>query len=153
MIGDRLQAAVVFPRLRRSCCRSESVQLSKLLEWRTPVFDLRSLKSHQEAFGSCATCRLGHPAPSFEVLGNDASSTPCMYSRTQELGQHVSSAAMRHRIGRDLARWCSECTACHSSKIQYHVRSPVCLGSVPDLAFIHLHVDLVGPFPPSASYT
>ena len=41
------------------------------------------------------------------------------------------------------------CQACHSSKVSRHVRAPLSRRQEPDSRFSSLHVDLVGPLPPS----
>ncbi|GFS05908.1 cation-transporting ATPase [Elysia marginata] len=46
-----------------------------------------------------------------------------------------------------------ECLACQSSKIKAHVRSPVVKIPVPEKRFSHIHIDLVGPLPPSEGFT
>jgi len=43
--------------------------------------------------------------------------------------------------------------ACQSSKIQTHIRAPLERFSVPQRQFDHIHVDLVGPLPPSNGFT
>lgn len=58
-----------------------------------------------------------------------------------------------HRMRKDIAQWCRECVDCHSSKVQTHIRAPVTAMEVPEEPFTHIHVDLVGPLPPSRGYT
>jgi cleavage and polyadenylation specificity factor subunit 1 len=53
----------------------------------------------------------------------------------------------------DITRWCWEYVSCHSSKVQRHVKTPVSPIITPEDAFSHIHVDLVGPLPPSRGYT
>ncbi len=49
---------------------------------------------------------------------------------------------------RDVRRWSQECQTCQANKITKHTRAPV--GSIPTPARFHtLHVDIVGPLPPS----
>ena len=60
----------------------------------------------------------------------------------------ISQRFVWHRMSSDIARWCRECAACHSSKVQTHVRPPVLQMPVPETPFTHVHVDIVGPFPP-----
>ena len=50
---------------------------------------------------------------------------------------------------RDIQRWCKECHDCNSSKISRHARAPLENFSLPDRRFGEIHVDLVGPLPPS----
>ena len=46
-----------------------------------------------------------------------------------------------------------QCIPCQSSKIQTHIKAPLEKFSVPQHRFDHIHVDLVGPLPPSNGFT
>jgi cleavage and polyadenylation specificity factor subunit 1 len=52
-----------------------------------------------------------------------------------------------HGLQRDIRRWCRECHACQTSKVQRHVRAPLVTRDPPDGRFLSLHVDIVGPLP------
>lgn len=52
-----------------------------------------------------------------------------------------------------IASWCQVCTACQSSKIQTHIHTPVQTIPKPDTPFSHIHMDIVGPLPPSRGYS
>ena len=52
----------------------------------------------------------------------------------------------------DVAKWASACIECQRSKIQEHVQSPLQSFDMPEKRFQHIHVDLVGPLPPSAGH-
>lgn len=58
-----------------------------------------------------------------------------------------------HRMRSDINRWCRECLVCQSSKIQQHTKAPVLKMSIPRSPFSHVHVDLVGPLPPSHGFS
>jgi len=58
-----------------------------------------------------------------------------------------------HGMRRDISAWCRTCTACQSSKVQQHVKAPVQPIIVPERAFSHVHVDIVGPLPLSRGYS
>ena len=47
----------------------------------------------------------------------------------------------------DIACWTRPCHDCQQSKVQWHVKAP------PDCHFNSIHVDIVGPLPPSKGYT
>lgn len=49
--------------------------------------------------------------------------------------------------------WAKQCVACQSAKIQTHIRAPLQKFDVPQRRFDHIHVDLVGPLPPSSGHT
>lgn len=65
----------------------------------------------------------------------------------------VSSRFVWHGLKRDIRRWCRECHACQSSKIQRHIHAPIVKRDPPDRRFGSIHVDIVGPLPTSESKT
>ncbi|GFO32935.1 Pol polyprotein [Plakobranchus ocellatus] len=65
----------------------------------------------------------------------------------------VSQRFVWHGLKKQVKRWSQECLACQRSKIQTHVHSPVLKIPVPSRRFSHLHIDLVGPLPPSEGFT
>ena len=54
---------------------------------------------------------------------------------------------------RDIAQWCRTCVACQQSKVHRHTSTPLEHFRQPDFRFAHVHVDIVGPLPPSHGYT
>ena len=54
---------------------------------------------------------------------------------------------------RDIANWTRTCHDCQQSKIQRHVKSPIQSFPAPDSRFDSIHIDIVGPLPPSKGYT
>ncbi len=53
-------------------------------------------------------------------------------------------------MSRDVVEWCKDCQSCASGKVTRHIHLPVQPIAIPDRRFSHIHVDLVGPLPPSA---
>ncbi len=51
----------------------------------------------------------------------------------------------------DVNRWCRECQACNRGKVSSKKKSSPTPIAVPTRRFSHVHVDLVGPLPPSAT--
>jgi transposase InsO family protein len=49
----------------------------------------------------------------------------------------------------DITRWTRTCSSCHASKVQVHERAPLKPFEPVDGRFTDLHVDIVGPLPPS----
>jgi hypothetical protein len=49
------------------------------------------------------------------------------------------------RMRHDIADWCRSCLHCQTAKIQQHNRAPVSKIPVPEGAFTHVNVDIVGP--------
>lgn len=50
-------------------------------------------------------------------------------------------------------QWTRACIHCQQSKIQTHTKAPLDKLKVPEKRFSHIHVDLVGPLPPSDGFT
>ncbi|GFS21500.1 Pol polyprotein [Elysia marginata] len=65
----------------------------------------------------------------------------------------VSEKFVWYGLKKQVNKWARECLACQQSKIQTHVHSPIANIPVPAEKFSHLHIDLVGPFPPSEGFT
>ena len=59
----------------------------------------------------------------------------------------VANEFVWHNLKRDVAAWCSQCERCQCSKVQRHTKSAIPCIPVPDKAFIHVHLDIVGPLP------
>eukprot|EP00794_Sanderia_malayensis_P005072 gene5072-biopygen4130 len=55
-------------------------------------------------------------------------------------------------IQKDLCNWTRSCLQCQRSKIQRHTVSPIGTFAAPDPRFDHVHIDIVGPLPPSNGY-
>ena len=56
-------------------------------------------------------------------------------------------------VRKEVAQWVKTCIACQESKVQQHTRAPPQVFEVPHRRFDHIHIDLVGPLPPSQGYT
>ncbi|GFW85424.1 transposon Tf2-11 polyprotein [Trichonephila clavipes] len=56
-------------------------------------------------------------------------------------------------ISSDVAKWARHCLACQKSKIHRHTRSPLSSFQETSQRFDHVHLDLIGPLPPSNGYT
>ncbi|UYV65622.1 hypothetical protein LAZ67_3004893 [Cordylochernes scorpioides] len=55
-------------------------------------------------------------------------------------------------VKKDCALWTRACHRCQVSKTARHTRTPLQSFSPPDGRFSHVHIDLVGPLPPSKNY-
>ena len=69
-------------------------------------------------------------------------------------GIHASAKLVATRfvwpsVNKDVREWARTCLQCQRSKVHRHTRSPLGTFSEPDARFHHVHVDLVGPLPPS----
>ena len=49
--------------------------------------------------------------------------------------------------------WTRSCLQCQRSKVQRHTVSPLSTFATPDARFDQVHVDIIGPLPPSKGYT
>ncbi|MEL7341755.1 MAG: RNase H-like domain-containing protein, partial [Bacteroidota bacterium] len=55
-------------------------------------------------------------------------------------------------INTDIRQWTRSCIKCQQAKIHRHVNAPLGTFLTPDARFDHLHIDLVGPLPPSQGF-
>ena len=52
-------------------------------------------------------------------------------------------------INRDIRQWTQSCLPCQSAKVHHHTVTPLVTFTTPDARFDHIHLDIVGPLPPS----
>lgn len=55
-------------------------------------------------------------------------------------------------INKDVAAWTRACIACQRAKVSRHVTSPLGHFTAPTSRFGHVHVDIIGPLPPSKGF-
>ena len=55
-------------------------------------------------------------------------------------------------ITKDIVAWTRSCISCQRSKVSRHTKSALQTFSLPAARFDHVHIDLVGPLPPSNGY-
>ena len=65
----------------------------------------------------------------------------------------VANKFVWNGLQKQVGTWAKQCIACQSSKVQAHIKAPLEKFSVPHSRFDHIHVDLVGPLPPSNGFT
>ena len=65
----------------------------------------------------------------------------------------VASRLVWSGLQKQVGIWAKLCIPCQSSKIQTHIKAPLEKFSVPQRRLDHIHVDLVGPLPPSDGFT
>ncbi|CAH8465108.1 unnamed protein product [Dicrocoelium dendriticum] len=61
----------------------------------------------------------------------------------------VTQRFVWRNVNRDVRQWARTCLSCQQSKVHRHTKSPLGSFPLPDARFHHIHVDLVGPLPPS----
>ena len=54
---------------------------------------------------------------------------------------------------KDIKTWTRTCLSCQRSKVQRHTNTPFSTFKTPDTRFDQIHIDIVGPLPPSEGYT
>jgi len=65
----------------------------------------------------------------------------------------VAAKFVWHGLSKQVREWARNCLDCQRSKIQRHTRAPLTPIAVPARRFDHVHIDLVGPLPPSQGFT
>lgn len=61
----------------------------------------------------------------------------------------ITSRFVWPNINSDVRRWARTCLQCQRSKIHRHTTAPLATFATPDARFDQVHIDLVGPLPPS----
>ena len=56
-------------------------------------------------------------------------------------------------INKDVRSWTRNCISCQRAKVHRHVVTPLSTFATPDARFNHVHIDIVGPLPPSCGFT
>ena len=69
---------------------------------------------------------------------------------TQKL---ITSRFVWPGINSDVRRWTRSCVQCQRAKVQRHTKTPLTSFPTPDSRFDVIHIDLVGPLPPSRGFT
>ena len=67
--------------------------------------------------------------------------------------QLLASRYVWPEMNSDVRRWTRTCIQCQRSKVQRHTVTPLSSFPTPDARFDTVHIDLVGPLPPSRGYT
>ena len=65
----------------------------------------------------------------------------------------VSERYVWPNMKRDIATWTRTCHDCQQSKVHRHIKAPLQTFPAPDSRFDSIHVDIVGPLPPSKGNT
>ena len=67
--------------------------------------------------------------------------------------QLLASRYVWPEMNADVRRWSRTCIQCQRTKVQRHTVNPLSSFSTPEARFDTVHIDLVGPLPPSRGYT
>lgn len=68
-------------------------------------------------------------------------------------GRLVRSRFIWPSMSKDVAKWARSCLECQRSKVSRHTHTPLKEFDLPSQRFDHVHLDLVGPLPPSDGCT
>ncbi len=85
----------------------------------------------------------------FETIHN--LSHPSIRTTRKLISQKFVWSGMQKQMADGI--WAKQCVECQTSKVHTHVRSPLQRFVVPHRRFDHIHVDIVGPLPPSQGFT
>ena len=67
--------------------------------------------------------------------------------------QLIAAKFIWHGLRKQVGIWAKACIPCQTSKVQRHIRAPLETFHIPHRCFDHIHMDLVGPLPPSNGFT
>lgn len=65
----------------------------------------------------------------------------------------ISERFVWHGMKKDITSWTRACINCQKTKIQRHTQSPVIHIDTPNERFAVVHIDIIGPLPPSNGFT
>ena len=65
----------------------------------------------------------------------------------------MSKKIVWHGVRKMVNQWTKQCLQYQRSKIQTHTHAPLQHFKVPAKRFSHIHIDIVGPLPPSSGFT
>ena len=69
---------------------------------------------------------------------------------TQKL---VTDRFVWNGVNRDIRMWAKTCLKCQKCKVNRHTKTPLGTFTTPDARFDHVHIDIVGPLPPSEGHS
>jgi Integrase zinc binding domain/Integrase core domain len=69
------------------------------------------------------------------------------HAGTRATRKLISARFVWRGMASDIAAWCKDCTGCARGKVLSHFKSPVQEIAIPAARFVHMHIDIVGPFP------
>ena len=76
-----------------------------------------------------------------------------MGCHTPQSEPHKSYKFVWNGIQKQVANWVKTCIACQEAKVHRHTKAPPQTFNMPHRRFDHIHLDIVGPLPPSQGYT
>ena len=64
----------------------------------------------------------------------------------------IASKFVWHGLRKQVTEWARTCISCQTAKIHRHVKAPLGTFEAPRRRFDHVHLDILGPLPPSRGF-
>jgi transposase InsO family protein len=115
---------------------------------------LQLVRVEMDGFSLLCDISRGEPRPLIPAV--DRRAVFDSFHRLAHLGARATRRLMAARVvwrgmNSDIAAWCKDCQDCHRAKVSPQPAAAVQPIPVPHRRFSHVHLDLVGPLPPSSS--
>ncbi|GFT63790.1 hypothetical protein TNCV_3538711 [Trichonephila clavipes] len=124
--------------------RKVKIKPEEVLEWTDEATTAFELVKQALAHATL----LHHPTPnaplSIWVDASDFAVGGALAQYYENVWQPLAFLSMR-----DIKAWVNSCHPCQRSKIHRHTKAPIGTFDLPDARFSQIHVDFIGPFPPS----
>lgn len=135
---------------------SDQATSAEIAAYRTAITSLLLKDVEFQGYSLLCDLSLGKPRPiiprewTYRIFENIHSLS---HAGTKPTQRAISDRFVWHGLKKDVKKWCRECNECQASKIHRHVKAPIVSRLPPSGRFRSLHVDLVGPLPPSEGNT
>jgi hypothetical protein len=93
---------------------------------------------------------LGTPSPLVDRQGVFRALHGVAHPRIRATRRLISARFVWHGLASDVGCWCRDCQTCQRGKVTKQPAAPLQEFPIPAERFSHVHVDLVGPLPPSS---
>ena len=127
--------------------------------------------SHPDSFPALCLTKMPLPLSDSTVICDTSTGTPRPFvpvSHRKHIFEHlhslshpgiratvrlISSRFVWPKMNQDIRRWARSCVQCQRCKVYRHTISSPGQFPTPDSRFSHVHIDIVGPLPPSGNQT
>nr|VZI35900.1 unnamed protein product [Spirometra erinaceieuropaei] len=98
---------------------------------------------------------IGEALAAFERIENSLADAALLTPPAPEAQLYLMVDASTVALGmnKDVKVWTRSFLSCQRNEVQRHNKSPSGTFPSPDARFSHVHLDVVGPFPPSSGFT
>jgi len=155
---SRVMVSAVSPGLdyeALATCQQQDVEVQA---YRTAITGLRLEDVPFGSSGSTLLCdtSTGQPRPIVP-----ASLRRTVFDLTHDLSHPgiratrslISKKYVWHGLSKQVGEWVRQCIPCQRAKVHRHTQAPLGSFETPTHRFEHVHIDLVGPLPPSRGHT